>query len=116
VPIRRELRKFYGHAWRKSRARTLALLGNRCSRCTREHPRLNLAHLLHDPKRGDLVGAFCPSCHATVDARQRHAMTRRTRSRRNGQLWLWDEVEWAPFAAWMIPRAVLERAQGRLFE
>jgi hypothetical protein len=84
VPIRRELRKFYGHAWRKSRART--------------------------------VGAFCPSCHATVDAKQRHAMTRRTRSRRNGQLWLWDEVEWAPFAAWMIPRAVLERAQGRLFE
>jgi hypothetical protein len=34
------------------------------------------------------------------------AMTRRTRARRACQLWLTPELEYAPYASWMVPRMV----------
>ncbi len=33
MPIRRELRKFYGAAWRETRARILQRAGNKCEQC-----------------------------------------------------------------------------------
>jgi len=42
-------------------------------------------------------------------------MTRRTRARRVGQLWLSPEIEYAPYASWMIPRRVIEERQSLLF-
>jgi len=42
-------------------------------------------------------------------------MTRRTRARRSGQLWLTPELEYAPYASWMVPRRVLDAAQLGLF-
>lgn len=115
MPIRPELRAFYGTAWRRQRAEVIAILGAYCRACGREHPRINLAHTTHDPRDGALVSLWCPSCHATKDAAQRYAMTRRTWARRSGQLWLLPEIEWAPYASWMVPRRVLSEAQGKLF-
>ena len=114
MPIRPELRIYYRAAWRAQRRETIAILGSACIVCGVEHPRINLAHTNHDPRNGSLVALMCPTCHATHDAPQRYAMTRRTRARRHGQLWLLPEIEWAPFAGWMIPKRVLEEQQGRL--
>ena len=81
-----------------------------CQKCKREHPRINLARLTHDATDVESVTLFCPSCHAKYDARQRHAMTRRTLARRRGQLWFNAALEYAPFAIWEIPEAVRDAA------
>ena len=92
------------------------MLGPKCSKCGIEDSAVNLAHTTHDPKAGELVALFCASCHSKFDAKQRHAMARRTRAKRVGQLWLLDEIKWAPYPHWEVPRAVLVAAQGRLFD
>lgn len=115
MPIRPELRSYYGAEWRQYRAILLELAGDRCQRCGRPHPMLNGAHVTHDPRDMELVAVWCPSCHATHDARHAFAVRRRSRARRVGQLWLLPEIEWAPYPSWQIPRRVLTAAQGRLF-
>ena len=64
---------------------------------------LNVAHLSHDPARQGELGVLCPSCHAKHDAKQRYAVTRRTPSRRRGQGWLSEELEFAPVPARLLP-------------
>lgn len=115
MPLRPEVRRFYGAAHRAYRAQLIAIYGARCMSCGREGARyLNLAHIAHDPKSPELVSLWCPSCHARHDAPQVYAMSRRTRARRVGQLWLLPEIEWAPYASWMIPKAVINSLQERL--
>ncbi len=116
VPIRPELPKYYGPEWRRYRETLLALAGHRCAQCGREHNYLNAAHVHHDPRNGQLIAILCPSCHSRHDTRQRVAMTRRTRARRAGQLWLSPEIEYAPYASWMIPRRVVNGRQFALFD
>ena len=57
----------------------------------------------HDPADWSSVAVLCPSCHSKHDARQRLAMTRRTRAKRRGRLWLCDEVQFAPLPVRMWP-------------
>jgi hypothetical protein len=117
MPIRPDLRRFYGAAWRAYRLALIRARGNRCSVCDLEVTRyLNVCHLSHDP-RNSSVALMCPADHNRHDAGHRYAVQRRNRARRTGQLWLWPEVQWAPFAAWMQPRALRgERVrQGDLF-
>jgi len=103
MPIRPELRKYYGVAHRAYRLALIAARGNRCSKCGQEVTKyLNLAHTTHDPKRSD-VALMCPADHNRHDARHRYAVWRRNRARRVGQLWLWAEVQWAPYPLWLIP-------------
>ncbi len=116
MPLRPEVRKFYNAAWRRNRKLLIEALGNKCAMCSREHRAINQAHLSHDPKDGTRVALLCPSCHSRYDTRQRVAMTRRTRAKRAGQLWLSAEIQWAPFPAWMIPARVLKAAQTEMFE
>ncbi len=115
MPIRPELRKFYGPTWRRYRRVLLDLAGNKCASCGRAHVMLNGAHPTHDPKDMALVAVWCPSCHSRHDAPHRLAMMRRTKAKRTGQLWLLPEIEYAPYPTWMIPRRVLAGAQARLF-
>ena len=115
MPIRPELRKYYGAAWRAYRLILLDIARHRCVKCRAPHPRLNGAHVTHDPRDNELVQILCPSCHARHDAPHRLAVMRRSAARRTGQLWLTPELEYAPYPAWMIPRRVLARAQERLF-
>src|ERR1035441_4135084 len=95
--LRPEIRRWYGAKHRRRRSELIALLGPICQKCKREHPRINFAHLTHDATDVESVTLFCPSCHAKYDARQRHAMTRRTLARRRGQLWFNAALEYAPF-------------------
>lgn len=114
MPIRRELRKYYGPAWRAYRLALIELHGSRCSKCGRTVTKwLNLAHLSHDPRTSS-VALMCPGDHNRHDAGHRLAVQRRNRSKRYGQLWLWAEVEHAPFSTWMLPRAarVFETQEG----
>jgi 5-methylcytosine-specific restriction endonuclease McrA len=97
MPIRPEERKYYGARWRKLRLAALAAAGHVCQRCGRPHRLLNLAHLSHDAADPHSLMVLCPSCHAKNDTPQRVAMTRRTRARRRGQLWLTEELRLAPF-------------------
>ena len=97
MPIRVEDRKYYNASWRKLRLAALKAAGNVCQRCGRAHRLLNLAHLSHDPADQHSLMVLCPSCHAKNDTPQRIAMTRRTRAKRRGQLWLSEEVKMAPF-------------------
>jgi hypothetical protein len=116
MPIRPELRPYYGAQHRAYRRQLIELLGARCMSCGREGARyLNLAHTQHDPRSPELVALWCPACHARHDAPHAYAMTRRSRARRVGQLWLLPEIEWAPFVSWMIPARVLKAGQWRLF-
>ncbi len=115
VPIRPELRKYYGVKWRRYRETLLALAGHRCAQCGTQHTHLNAAHVHHDPRNGQLITILCPACHSRHDTPQRVAMTRRTRAKRVGQLWRSTEIEYAPYASWMIPRRVLEEKQFPLF-
>lgn len=106
MPIRRELRKYYGVAWRAYRAELIRVRGNRCSKCGRVVTRyLNLCHTSHDPRTSS-VALMCVADHNHHDKGHRRAVRRRNAAKRHGQLWLWSEVEWAPFAAWMLPRSV----------
>ena len=93
MPIRAEIRGHYGAAHRRLRAALIDELGPRCQKCKRLHPRINLAHLTHDATNLVAVTLLCPSCHAKHDTHQRVAMTRRTRARRDGQMWLTPQVE-----------------------
>jgi len=115
MPIRPELRKYYGSDWKRYRLTLLKLAGHKCARCGNQHTHLNGAHIHHDPRDGQLIAILCPACHARHDTPQRVAMTRRTRARRSGQLWLTPELEYAPYASWMVPRRVLDAAQLGLF-
>jgi hypothetical protein len=62
-----------------------------------------------------MVAGMCPSCHSRNDTRQRVAMTRRTRARRYGQLWLSVELEFAPYPDSFWPRRAIEARQLSLF-
>jgi hypothetical protein len=110
MPLRAEIRQHYGAAHRRLRAELIRQLGNHCLKCKKEHPHINLAHLTHDPTDRNRVTLLCPSCHAKFDAKQRHAMTRRTWARKRGQLWLSVGIEWAPYAMWEIPEPVRDQA------
>lgn len=115
MPIRRELRKYYRREWREYRARLIEERGSHCSVCFREVPKyLNLAHLTHDPRNSE-VALMCPADHNRHDAAHRLAIWRRNRAKRAGQLWLWPEVEWAPFPLWAVPRRLTAPAQERMF-
>jgi hypothetical protein len=116
MPIRPELRHFYGAAWRAYRLVLLESAGNKCQTCGRPHRWLNCAHVHHDPRDGQMVAVWCPRCHARHDAPHSYAVRRRTLAKRHGQLWILPEVEFAPFASWMVPRSVIEEAQHKLFE
>jgi hypothetical protein len=121
MPLRRELRKYYGRTHRAYRAALIATRGAKCPECGRDMPRyLNLCHLQHDPARSGLVALMCPACHARHDARHSYAVRRRSRARATGQGWLLPELEYAPYAASEIPdtvlRALQAAAQRGLFE
>jgi 5-methylcytosine-specific restriction endonuclease McrA len=106
MPIRPEYRKYYGTRWRKFRLAVIEAAGNQCQRCGRTHRWLNLAHLSHDPADRSSLAVLCPSCHSKNDTRQRLAMTRRTRAMRRGQLWLSEEIRFAPLPVRMWPLAL----------
>jgi hypothetical protein len=117
MPLRPELRKFYGAKHRAYRRELIEIYGPRCMACGAVTLRyLNLAHTTHDPTAWSLVSLWCPSCHARKDAGHTFAVRRRVSARRVGQLWLWPEIEWACFPSWMTPRRVLREAQQRMFE
>jgi hypothetical protein len=101
MPLRAEFRALYNTAaYRRERKAFIAAAGGpRCSRCRRLHPRVNLAHLTHDPldRRPGARALLCPSCHARHDTPQRVAMTRRTRAKAAGQRWLTEELARAPW-------------------
>lgn len=81
----------------------LEAAGNVCQMCHKPHRLLNVAHLSHDPADRTTLTVLCPSCHARHDTPQRIAMTRRSRAKKRGQLWLSDELEVAPFPVRMWP-------------
>ena len=117
MPIRPEWRKrFYGPAWRRARLVLIAIAQNHCSRCGRQLPssRLSAAHITHDPRHSE-VRILCFCCHNRHDAAHRLAIWRRNRAKRAGQLWLWPEVEWAPFPLWAVPRRLIAAVQERMF-
>lgn len=116
MPIRPELRQFYGAAHRADRAALIAEHGPICMRCGAETLEyLNLAHVTHDP-RSTSRALWCASCHAANDAPHRIAVMRRRRAERHGQLWLMPEIEFDPYPVWLIPEKKLHAAaQGRLF-
>jgi len=97
MPIRADNRRFYDARWRKFRLTMLDAAGNVCERCGKPHRLLNVAHLSHDPADRQWLAVLCPSCHSKNDTPQRIAMTRRTRAQKRGQLWLMDEILFAPF-------------------
>lgn len=120
MPIRPELRQFYGAAHRAFRRELIAARGPVCMKCGQVRERyLNLAHVTHDPRVQTQVCLWCPSCHAIHDAPHAFAIRRRTFARRAGQLWLLPEIEFAAVPMWLVPRklarAVIASAQGRLF-
>jgi 5-methylcytosine-specific restriction endonuclease McrA len=104
MPIRAEYRKYYDARWREFRLAVLDAAGHSCQRCSKTHRLLNVAHLSHDPANRLSVAVLCPSCHAKNDTPQRFAMTRRTWARQRGQLWLLEEVRWAPYPIRMWPK------------
>jgi hypothetical protein len=112
------LRKYYGPTWRAFRLALIAAHGAICTHCGREVAAyLNLAHLDHDP-RSPRTALLCPACHNRHDAAFRLAVYRRNRARRDGQMWLLAELEYAPYPAWLVPRnarAAVDLAQGDLF-
>jgi hypothetical protein len=108
VPIRAELKKFYGKEWRAFRLALIAAHGAVCAHCGRTVPAyLNLAHITHDVRTSH-VALLCAACHCRHDARHRLAIWRRNRARRHGQLWLSTELEYAPYPTWLIPPRVVE--------
>jgi hypothetical protein len=106
MPIRADNRKYYDARWRKFRLGMLEAAGNVCERCGKGHKLLNVAHLSHDPADRTFLAVLCPSCHSKNDTAQRIAMTRRTRARKRGQLWLTEELGLAPFPVRTWPQAL----------
>jgi hypothetical protein len=96
MPIRAEYRKYYDARWRKLRLTMLEAAGHVWQMCHRPHRLLNVAHLSPDPADRTALTVLCPSCHSKHNAAQRLAMTRRTRARKRGQMWLSSELEVAP--------------------
>ena len=72
------------------------ILEKHCQMCHRPHRLLNVAHLSADPADRTTLTVLCPSCHSRRNAAHRNAITRRTRARKRGQMWLTDELEVAP--------------------
>lgn len=104
MPMRAEMRKFYGPTWRRRRAHALMLRGHmRCDKCGQPHHMINWAHLAGDPRVKGEMGWLCPHCHGVHDTPYRIAMTRRTQARKRGQLWLSAEIEFAPLPVKMWP-------------
>lgn len=112
MPIRPELRHLYGPTWR--RKRKIALENRRasgCEHCGRLHRMLNWAHMSGDPRIPGRMGWLCPSCHAKHDSRQRILVTRRTRAKRHGQLWLLAEMEFAHLPVQLWPARVIHELE-----
>jgi 5-methylcytosine-specific restriction endonuclease McrA len=111
MPLRPEMRRYYGPDWRAYRELVIEIAHNRCLACRDHLPSclLTLAHLHHDPRDRRMVAVLCFPCHARHDAQHRYAMIRRSRAMREGQQWLWPEVEWNPYPRWQIPAAALPR-------
>ncbi len=116
MPIRPEYKKYYGTPWRKYRLVLLEIARYQCRQCGQNHKYLGGAHLDHDPANGTHVEILCPSCHSRHDSHQRYAMTRRTKAKRSGQLWLSSEIEFAPYPSRLWPRRVVRDAQLDLFD
>lgn len=115
MPIRAELRQFYGRDWRAYRAELIRLRGSRCRICGSNVAKyLNLSHTTHDPRTSS-VRLLCAACHCRMDAPHRLAVWRRRRARREGQLWLTEQLEYAPYPAWLVPAGVFDGAQTELF-
>jgi hypothetical protein len=117
MPIRPELRSYYGAEWRKYRQFLIDLAGDKCTICGIELAEgLHGCHVSHDPRDAASVQIMCPSCHAHHDAPHRLAMWRRSRAARQGQMWLDPAIEWAPYPIWQIPDEALAeiQAQARL--
>lgn len=82
VPVRPELRKFYGYHWRYViRPRILARAGGRCEKCKREGLRLSIAHIDRTPGHDtdDNLAAWCEPCHKKHDYRVWKRKARKTR-------------------------------------
>jgi hypothetical protein len=110
MPIRKELREFYGAAHRRYRLKLIEEAGGEiCSRCLIELAEgINAIHEDHDPTK-PAKKLMCPSCHARHDAPHRIAIQRRRKASRVGQSWLLPELEWAPFAEFEIPGWVADK-------
>jgi hypothetical protein len=75
---------------------------------------LNWAHMSGDPRLPGRMGWLCPSCHAKHDSPQRILVTRRTRAKRHGQLWLLPEIEWAHLPVQLWPARVIHQLEDEL--
>jgi hypothetical protein len=120
MPLRREMRPLYGARWRRKRSLALAARGTcRCDNCGKFHSMINWAHASGDPRIPGRMLWLCPSCHGVHDTPFRIAVTRRTRARRSGQLWLAPEIEYGhlPVSLWpaRVVRALENEAQLDLF-
>ena len=87
MPVRPELRHFYGYHWRHVvRPRILARAHGKCERCGRGdlEVRLEVAHLDRKPGHDDddNLAALCPRCHHKHDHRQWKRKSRATRATR----------------------------------
>lgn len=88
MPLRPELRPFYGHHWRTvTRPRILERAGGRCERCGRKIVRLEVAHLVilpPDPRhdQDDNLAGLCVRCHKAQDWASWSKACRATRARR----------------------------------
>jgi hypothetical protein len=117
MPIRPELRQFYGADHRRLRAELIAQTGPHCWECKRVMlAYLNLAHMRHDPRDPSQVELLCPSCHAAHDAPHRIAVMRRRRAKKHGQLWLLEEIEWDPYPSWQIREQIPARVADRVLQ
>jgi hypothetical protein len=58
---------------------------------------------------------MCNADHNRHDAAHRLAIMRRNRAKRWGQLWLWPEIEYAPYPLWVVPKRVVTEGQMDLF-
>jgi 5-methylcytosine-specific restriction endonuclease McrA len=103
MPIRAEYRKYYGARWQKFRLTMLEAAGHVCQMCHQPHRLLNVVHLSNDPADRTRLTVLCPRCHSKHNAAHVTAMSRRTRARQCGQLWLTDELEVAPVPVRMWP-------------